>query len=73
MSALAQTISNRDTVAGGDTGGYQLPPAALQAVVDAPRAPSVTLSPRRNLAALVQSPALPGIAEVAQPEVKLAG
>ena len=56
-----------------ETGGYQLPPAALQAVVDAPRAPSVNLSPRRNLAAMVKTPSLPGIAEVAQPEMKLAG
>ncbi|PWF46143.1 alpha/beta hydrolase family protein [Massilia glaciei] len=52
---------------------YQLPPAPLQAVVDAPRAPGVGLSPRRDLATMVDSPALPGIAEVAQPELKLAG
>jgi dipeptidyl aminopeptidase/acylaminoacyl peptidase len=55
------------------TGGYQLPPPALQAIVDAPRAPQLHLSPKRNLAALIQTPALPGIREVAQPELKLAG
>ncbi|MET3133540.1 dipeptidyl aminopeptidase/acylaminoacyl peptidase [Oxalobacteraceae bacterium GrIS 1.11] len=54
-------------------GRYRLPPAALQAVVDAERAPAISLSPLRNLAALVQTPALPGISEVAQPELKLAG
>ena len=53
--------------------GYQLPPAPLQALVDAPRAPALSLSPRRDLAVLVQTPPLPGIAEVAQPELKLAG
>src|SRR5471030_565680 len=53
--------------------GYQLPPAALQALVDAPRAPALSLSPRRDLAALIQTPPLPGIVEVAQPELKLAG
>ena len=52
---------------------YQLPPAPLQAIVDGPRAPMLQLSPQRNLAAMVQTPALPGIAEVAQPELKLAG
>jgi dipeptidyl aminopeptidase/acylaminoacyl peptidase len=52
---------------------YQLPPAPLQAIVDAPRAPALGLSPKRNLATLVQTPSLPGIAEVAQPELKLAG
>ncbi|WP_295993132.1 prolyl oligopeptidase family serine peptidase [Rugamonas sp.] len=53
--------------------GYQLPPAALQALVDAPRAPALSLSPRRDIAALIQTPPLPGIVEVAQPELKLAG
>jgi dipeptidyl aminopeptidase/acylaminoacyl peptidase len=52
---------------------YQLPPAPLQAIVDAPRAPTLTLSPNRNLASMVDTPALPSIAEVAQPELKLAG
>ena len=55
------------------TGGYQLPPAPLQAIVDAPRAPQLRLSPKRDLVALIQAPALPGIAVVAQPELKLAG
>jgi len=52
---------------------YQLPPAPLQAIVDAPRAPSLGLSPKRNLASMIDTPALPSIAEVAQPELKLAG
>ena len=52
---------------------YQLPPPELQAIVDAPRAPQLSLGPRHDLAALLQLPPLPGIAEVAQPELKLAG
>ncbi|WP_317202006.1 alpha/beta hydrolase family protein [Janthinobacterium sp.] len=60
-------------LAGAQNNGYQNPPAALQAIVDAPRAPALSLSPQRDLAALVQTPALPGIGEVAQPELKLAG
>jgi dipeptidyl aminopeptidase/acylaminoacyl peptidase len=52
---------------------YQLPPPQLQAIVDAPRAPVLGLSPQRNLAMMVDTPALPSIAEVAQPELKLAG
>ena len=54
-------------------GGYQMPPAPLQALVDAPRAPTLSLSPKRNLAAVLPTPSLPGISEVAQPELKLAG
>ncbi len=53
--------------------GYELPSAALQAVVDAPRAPALYLSPRRDVAALMQMPSLPSIQVVAQPELKLAG
>ena len=53
--------------------GYQLPSAALQAVANAPRAPTLSLSPRRDLAALLQTPPLPSINDVAQPELKLAG
>ena len=58
---------------GAPDSGYRLPPAPLQAIVDAPRAPALSLSPRRDTAAVVQTPALPAIADVAQPELKLAG
>ncbi|WP_257572859.1 S9 family peptidase [Janthinobacterium sp. UMAB-56] len=54
-------------------GAYQAPPAPLQAIVDAPRAPTLSLSPKRNLAAVLPAPSLPSISEVAQPELKLAG
>ena len=52
---------------------YQLPPTPLQAIVDAPRSPGMGLSPKRNLATMIGTPALPSIVEVAQPELKLAG
>ena len=61
------------SMAAAQTGGYQQPPAALQAIVDAPRAPTLSLGPKRNLAAVLPTPSLPGISEVAQPELKLAG
>lgn len=53
--------------------GYELPSAALQAVVDQARAPTLSLSPRRDLALMLQMPSLPSIQVVAQPELKLAG
>ncbi|MDC8760727.1 alpha/beta hydrolase family protein [Janthinobacterium fluminis] len=70
---LALGLMAAAPLAGAQNTGYQMPPAALQAIVDAPRAPVLNLSPQRNLAALLQTPALPGINEVAQPELKLAG
>ena len=62
---LAQAVAETD--------GYREPVPELKAIVDAPRAPQLTLSPRRDLALLVQTPDLPGIEVVAQPELKLAG
>ncbi|WP_338847200.1 prolyl oligopeptidase family serine peptidase [Massilia sp. W12] len=53
--------------------GYQQPSEALRAIADAPRQPLMYLSPKRDLSALVQRPALPSIAQVAQVELKLAG
>ncbi|MDY7539521.1 prolyl oligopeptidase family serine peptidase [Undibacterium sp. 5I1] len=52
---------------------YQMPAAELQAVVDAPRGPSLQMGPQRKVALLVSLPGLPSIADVAQPELKLAG
>ena len=52
---------------------YHVPPEPLQAIVDAARPPTLSLSPRRDLVAMIDTPALPSIAEVAQPELKLAG
>ena len=52
---------------------YREPSAPLKAIVDAPRTPTVSLSPHRDLLALTGMPGLPGIDVVAQPELKLAG
>ncbi|WP_293934316.1 S9 family peptidase [Iodobacter sp.] len=52
---------------------YQTPPAELQALVDAPRGPLFRLGPKHGTALLLSLPGLPSIADVAQPELKLAG
>ncbi len=61
------------TVRAEEVGLYKAPPAPLQAIVDQLRAPTTSLSPRRDLIAMVKTPTLPSIREVAQPELKLAG
>ncbi|WP_230418792.1 alpha/beta hydrolase family protein [Undibacterium griseum] len=82
MAALAlifvSPISSLATNAAGtaqtaEPGGYRLPPPELQAIVDAPRGPQFKLGPQKKNALLISLPGLPGIAEVAQPELKLAG
>ena len=76
MALLAMTpaVWAAAPTAAASTGatGYELPSAALQAVVDQPRAPGLFLSPQGHLAAMLQMPPLPSIEVVAQPELKLA-
>lgn len=76
LAAMPMAVSARTpepAAAAPAAAGYRLPPAPLQALVDAPRPPQLSISPQRDLLALIQTPALPGIDVVAQPELKLAG
>ncbi len=52
---------------------YQTPPPELAELVDAPRTPALNLSPDRSLFLLLERPSLPSIAELAEPELRLAG
>jgi dipeptidyl aminopeptidase/acylaminoacyl peptidase len=52
---------------------YQLPPQAMIDMVDAPQIPQTLLSPNNEWVMFVDRPALPPIAELAQPELRLAG
>ncbi len=59
----------------GPAGGmeYQSPDASIQKIIDAPLTPQVMLSPDRSQMLIVQLQSLPTIAELAEPELKLAG
>lgn len=52
---------------------FRRPSAALAALVDAPLAPTVVLSPDRSRLLLLDRPGAPDLAELAAPELKLAG
>jgi dipeptidyl aminopeptidase/acylaminoacyl peptidase len=52
---------------------YRSPSAAIAAVVDAPLTPEVRLSPDKKRLLLLERSALPTVAELAQPELRLAG
>ena len=56
----------------GDT-AYRTPSAALAAIVDAPLTPLVSVSPDRRNLLLLERPSLPPVAELAEPELRLAG
>ncbi len=52
---------------------YQKPPQAILDVLHAEPSPSVSLNPSRDTLALVQYARYPGIAELAEPQLRLAG
>ncbi len=53
--------------------GYQTPSPELASLVDMPTLPGVSLSPDRTWFAELERQALPGIVDLAQPEIGLAG
>jgi dipeptidyl aminopeptidase/acylaminoacyl peptidase len=52
---------------------YQVPSKPLVDVVDAPTTPAVSLGPDQGTLLLMEVPSLPSIAELSEPELKLAG
>ncbi|MDW7679361.1 MAG: S9 family peptidase, partial [bacterium] len=52
---------------------YQTPPQSLVAIVDAIPTPTVDISPDYQWLLILERPNLPSIAEVSQPELRLAG
>lgn len=56
-----------------DNNGYMLPPESIVSLVDAPQTPSVMLSPDNQLMLMLYRPGLPSIADLSQPELRLAG
>ncbi|MCS7080488.1 MAG: prolyl oligopeptidase family serine peptidase [Chloracidobacterium sp.] len=52
---------------------YRTPPKPIADLVDAPLPPAALVSPQRTWLLLAERPALPPIAEVAQPELRLGG
>ncbi|MBN8588862.1 MAG: prolyl oligopeptidase family serine peptidase [Rhodothermia bacterium] len=52
---------------------YQIPPPDLKAIADAPNTPSVSLSPDVATMAIIETSSMPPIAELAAPELRLAG
>ncbi len=52
---------------------YRTPPQEIVDIIDAPPAPLVAVDPTRECILIEQRPNLPSIAELAQPELRLAG
>jgi dipeptidyl aminopeptidase/acylaminoacyl peptidase len=73
--AAALALCLADVPASGESGvvPYKMPPKVVADMVDAPPTPGASLSPDRKHLLLVHTPAFPSIAEVAAPELRLAG
>ncbi|NLE35084.1 MAG: S9 family peptidase [Bacteroidales bacterium] len=56
-----------------DNNSYQLPPDEIIALVEAPQTPNVLLSPDNQTMLLLYRKGLPSIADLSQPELRLAG
>ena len=56
-----------------DASRYQVPSQAIIDMIDAPQVPQTLLSPNRDWLMLLERPALPPVAELAQPEIRIAG
>jgi dipeptidyl aminopeptidase/acylaminoacyl peptidase len=53
--------------------GYHQPPAPIADILDAPQTPAVYVSPDRTWLLLAERASLPSIAELSEPELRLAG
>jgi dipeptidyl aminopeptidase/acylaminoacyl peptidase len=53
--------------------GYRRPPAPIADILDAPQTPAVFVSPDRTWLLLAERASLPSIAELSEPELRLAG
>ena len=73
LAAAVLTLLPTLTSHAQDSMTYQKPPAAIEALLDAPQSPVASLSPDRKLLLIQQPQTFPTIADVAQPRLRLAG
>jgi dipeptidyl aminopeptidase/acylaminoacyl peptidase len=52
---------------------YQLPPEPIRSLADAPSTPAINISPNKSWMVLLERPEMPALAELASPELRLAG
>jgi dipeptidyl aminopeptidase/acylaminoacyl peptidase len=68
IAAVTSPVAQQD-----GPSAYQTPPKAIVDILDAEPLPGVTVSPARDVLALLPRRAMPTIAELAQPMLRLAG
>jgi dipeptidyl aminopeptidase/acylaminoacyl peptidase len=72
-AVLSYSVASLAAAQGNDTPRYQTPPSAMVDMVDAKLIPQTALSPNGEWLMLLDRPSLPSVAELSQPELRLAG
>ncbi len=72
-AALLFLLALTGALCAQDSPAYRTPSPALAAMVDAPLPPLVSVSPDKRRLLLLERPSLPPVAELAEPELRLAG
>ena len=73
ITTLLLVLAPSAVLAAEDASAYRMPPQVLADIIDAPQTPAVALSPDGAWLLVLNRPGYPSIAEVAQPELRLAG
>ena len=73
VSGLALVVLTASLAADPAFAQYQVPPKEIVDILDAPPLPNVSVSPSRQVLALLERPSMPAIGELAQPMHRLAG
>lgn len=72
-AAPAPASAAANGVEAASTTGYRLPPAPIPQILDTPPTPTVSISPDRTVMAFFSREGMPSIAQLAEPELRLAG
>jgi dipeptidyl aminopeptidase/acylaminoacyl peptidase len=72
-ASVALTALSAGAALAAEPTGYQIPPAPIAQILDAPQTPGVSLSPERKTLALLGRENLPSIAAVSEPILRLGG
>ncbi|MCA3018226.1 MAG: S9 family peptidase [Rhodocyclaceae bacterium] len=73
LACLALAAICPSPASANDTARYQVPAQPMVDMVDAAQIPQTTLSPNNEWLMLLERPALPSVADLSQPELRLAG
>ena len=73
LTSIAAVSATLGLAQNSDANAYRMPPKAVADLIDASPTPGVSFSPDKSYMIIMDRPSMPPIAELAQPELRLAG